>query len=1169
MNNPFENNIVCEPRCIEKAVSGLNDSVLASLVQQFELLGPDFKKLNHAQFVVSPQPGSGKSHLIGRLFQRLNQRATLIYLRPFEDAATCWKSILLKMTQELGFADNVKSEHQGPKQIEVFAHGVIKTLVHDAIQNKLFKTPNPKLTLHHLKKTDVKKFQTSLVWQRWIRNNYPKIAQQFQSIKLNASLQTWLGVLSISAYFPSEYETCLDWLRGSSLDVEDAKKIGIKPRDIPSPDMSSGACNELCKDRIADFCQLAAFFRPFVFCFDQTENYGKDINLVRTMGTVIQVLTDQIYNQMTVITANRDPWHKAIQPYLEGAHRDRLSNPLELESLNQKQALQLMQQRLTDKHTVIDISPLFKNTTETTGVRKFLQYCSRQWQGNIKKPVQKADILQYYNRTIKRVREHSRSLVFDPNIFYWLLHEVAQGLAGLSIEKYKSLKGYFSLVWKFNQQEIYFGFESGFNWNRWQAIAREAGRFHTAHGAKAVFLRTPEMRKIPGSQWKSADKLAQAQKQYLHILSLNQDETIYIYAAYDLYMEVKEGSLPFQLKETLQFLCQFFHKFWEKVKRPLSKTEQHHHPMAIIQSISVSDLKCACLDPEWCRQWCRGEQPSSRSFAPPGSIPVYGILFHKIVENFVKWITTVKGTENLKDYHALWFEMYHRFAKKELTRLTKDDKIDSVYYLTQAFKAFCQQMIRLRTRTHGFQAWHSIYLQEEFRLQDINLKVDEAHFFISGQLDAIRTHPDHDLEIVDYKLSQGANQQHDLLQIAIYAKLLQIIRPKLTCCGMLEYYNPELQQRPVSVKELQQIFQERVAPVLAELCGQKKILEFGERIKNCYASFKLKVEVTGKVEAPQLTRYKIKPAPGVKVISLASRANDLQVDLNLKEPPLIEPAQGCVTIDIPKEKPDTVLWHKMITTVQNKSYLAFPVGIGMDGQILMADFADPNMCHALVAGASGSGKSEFLKSMTASLLHNNNTKTLQITIIDPKILSFGSFSNCKFLTEPIITDLSRAVSCLKNAVIEMDARYQQLSQEGFENLSQRFQSGKKNLPFYLIVFDEFADLILAGREQKKIFETLVSRLAAKGRAAGIHLVLATQRPDRKIVTGLIKSNLPLKICFKVTSTANSQIVLDQNGGESLLGRGDLLCDCGKKIERAQSPYISQKELLKLISSKKI
>jgi S-DNA-T family DNA segregation ATPase FtsK/SpoIIIE len=343
--------------------------------------------------------------------------------------------------------------------------------------------------------------------------------------------------------------------------------------------------------------------------------------------------------------------------------------------------------------------------------------------------------------------------------------------------------------------------------------------------------------------------------------------------------------------------------------------------------------------------------------------------------------------------------------------------------------------------------------------------------------------------------------------------------------------------------------------------------DLSEAIRKCFADFKLEVEVVGRQEAPQLIRYRVRPAPGVKVVSLANRADDLKVALSLPQSPVIEPSQGSVVIDIPKEKPDIVYWREVIRRQEfsgNSSPVAFPVGVGVDNNLLVADFADPNMCHGLVAGVAGSGKSEFLKSMVASLVRRNRPDALKLTLIDPKILTFGGLSSgLPHLSEPVITDVNAAIPCLDEAVADMTARYQTMARENFENLGLRFKAGKTDLPYRVIVFDEFADLILAGSESKKEFERLVARIAQMGRAAGIHLILTTQRPDKNVVTGLIKANLPLKICMRVVNATNSNIVLDQTGGEKLLGCGDLLCDRGKGIERAQSPYITQQELRKL------
>jgi S-DNA-T family DNA segregation ATPase FtsK/SpoIIIE len=271
-----------------------------------------------------------------------------------------------------------------------------------------------------------------------------------------------------------------------------------------------------------------------------------------------------------------------------------------------------------------------------------------------------------------------------------------------------------------------------------------------------------------------------------------------------------------------------------------------------------------------------------------------------------------------------------------------------------------------------------------------------------------------------------------------------------------------------------------------------------------------------------------------------------------------------VILDLPRPDPKPcflkpALADRLATML--KSPVAFPIGIDVEGEPVVADFADPNTCHALVAGSTGSGKSEWLKAMVASMLLRSSPAEVRIALIDPKILTFAGVEGSPYLWRPVATILADALAILRDAVTEMDARYHTLARDGFVNLGERIKAGQTDLPFLVLVFDEFADLILAGREDKKEFEQLVARIAGKGRAAGIHLVLATQRPDRAVVTGLIKSNLPLKVCLKVANAVNAQIVLDEPGAESLFGKGDLLCDFGKGLVRAQGLFIPQSEFL--------
>jgi len=607
--------------------------------------------------------------------------------------------------------------------------------------------------------------------------------------------------------------------------------------------------------------------------------------------------------------------------------------------------------------------------------------------------------------------------------------------------------------------------------------------------------------------------------------------------------------------------------------------------------MTVSQLKCAVADPEWRRKWLAGQRPSTRSFAPPGALPVYGTLFHEIVEAFVEWLVG-KGAgkaASLADREGLWSEMHDRFAVKKLNRLFRKGKIESAYHLVSALKSFCRQVAHLRARTPKFQSWSDVYLAKEFPIKDIKIELSRGSLVLSGQLDAVRFHPERHLEVVDYKLTHGDHMKQDLLQLALYARLLSLARPGLFFHGALEYYEPEMREVAVPKEDLESLFEEVVMPVLSEMTGDsfppvpshgeiswppgtKKTDEretredLSEKLRKSFADFKLDVEVIGRQEAPQLVRYKVRPAPGVKVVSLANRADDLKVALSLPQAPFVEPSKGAVVIDIPKDKPDTVSWKDVAFHPEygkHKSAVSFPVGIGVDNQIIIADFADPNTCHGLVAGASGSGKSEFLKSLVASLVVKNPPENLRLTIIDPKILTFGNLAGLPHLASPVVTDVEAALPCLNQAVEEMNERYQVLFREGFENLGERMKSGKRDIPYHVVIFDEFADLILSDKKTKKDFETVVTRLAAKGRAAGIHLVLATQRPDRNVVTGLIKANLPLKVCMRVINATNSNIILDQTGGEKLLGRGDLLCDRGKGVERAQSPFITQEEFRKL------
>jgi len=613
--------------------------------------------------------------------------------------------------------------------------------------------------------------------------------------------------------------------------------------------------------------------------------------------------------------------------------------------------------------------------------------------------------------------------------------------------------------------------------------------------------------------------------------------------------------------------------------------------MAVTQ-LNVTQLTRACVDESWRSKWIAGEQPSSKSFAPPGVPKVYGQLFHGLAARLVSWLTTDRHAAELEKGGDIWAELYERFAGTELAKLADKGELQGAHSLSERLKALCSRVADLRKRAPSSASWSDVFLATEYSASDIEFRRGENVLLLSGKVDGLRFHPRHHLEIVDYKLSQGAHQKQDMVQVALYAALLARAKPGLSFCGTVEYYLPGLKTVEMRPEELDCIFDSVVWPVVEELGGGARSPHRepgtreaarspeaapkqpvatdnrGRQIEECFAAFKLEVEVTGRQEAPQVVRYTARPAPGVKVVSLANRSEDVQVALALEVPPLITPGPGHVNIDLPRQRPLPVHWRDVVRERAYRSHpgsVSFPVGVGVDGRLVIADLADANTAHGLVAGVSGSGKSEFLRSAVAALMDRNPPEMLQLSVVDPKILSFTAMEGSRHLNEPLITDLPGALRCLTAAVSEMERRYRVLAGEGLQGLGQRIAAGRTDIPYRVIVFDEFAELVLASKEGKKEFEALVARVAAKGRAAGIHLILATQRPDREIVTGLIKANLPLRVCLKVTSATNSQIILDQPGADKLLGRGDLLCDLGKGPVRAQSPLITEEELRGLVA----
>ncbi|MDQ3059630.1 MAG: FtsK/SpoIIIE domain-containing protein [Pseudomonadota bacterium] len=359
----------------------------------------------------------------------------------------------------------------------------------------------------------------------------------------------------------------------------------------------------------------------------------------------------------------------------------------------------------------------------------------------------------------------------------------------------------------------------------------------------------------------------------------------------------------------------------------------------------------------------------------------------------------------------------------------------------------------------------------------------------------------------------------------------------------------------VSLLDTALLRQEGVAPETLEMTSrliEKKLKDFG-----------VEVRVVAAAPGPVITRYEIEPATGVKGSQVVTLAKDLARALSLVSIRVIEtiPGKNYMALELPNAKRQPIKLSEILGSQaysDAKSMLTIGLGKDIAGHAVVADLA--KMPHCLVAGTTGSGKSVGINAMILSLLYKADAKDVRLLLIDPKMLEMSVYEGIPHLLAPVVTDMKQAAHGLNWCVAEMEKRYKLMSKLGVRNLAgynakldEARERGEfiynpfsltpeqpeplERLPYIVVVIDELADLMMV--VGKKI-EELIARLAQKARAAGIHLVLATQRPSVDVITGLIKANIPTRLSFQVSSKIDSRTILDQMGAEALLGMGDML-----------------------------
>ena len=355
--------------------------------------------------------------------------------------------------------------------------------------------------------------------------------------------------------------------------------------------------------------------------------------------------------------------------------------------------------------------------------------------------------------------------------------------------------------------------------------------------------------------------------------------------------------------------------------------------------------------------------------------------------------------------------------------------------------------------------------------------------------------------------------------------------------------------------------------------------EQARRLESKLSDFGVKGEVTNVTPGPVITTFEYKPAPGVKINKIVNLADDLALALRALSIRIVAPIPGksVIGIEIPNTERELVAFRELVESAEFQtaaSRLSICLGKDIVGNAVVASLE--KMPHLLIAGATGTGKSVFLNALICSFLYKATPDEVKLIMIDPKRIELSLYDGIPHLITPVVTDVKKATNALFWAVSEMERRYELLSRQKVRNITQYNQKVEQGLaetssetdapegklPLIVVIIDELADLMMVASRD---VEVALMRLAQMARAAGIHLILATQRPSVDVLTGIIKANFPTRLTFQVSSKTDSRTILDTNGAETLLGNGDMLFlpPGTAKLQRIHGAYVSEKELSRI------
>ncbi|MEW6259232.1 MAG: DNA translocase FtsK [Thermodesulfobacteriota bacterium] len=442
--------------------------------------------------------------------------------------------------------------------------------------------------------------------------------------------------------------------------------------------------------------------------------------------------------------------------------------------------------------------------------------------------------------------------------------------------------------------------------------------------------------------------------------------------------------------------------------------------------------------------------------------------------------------------------------------------------------------------------------------------------------------------LVELKFSRSLPEL-DLAQACLYHMMAQKVMPRSVGKLALVRFSPEPSETLLDEGDIARI-RPRLIEWIGKLAGvrngrsqpsagassasvDEKIVEQARRIEEIFHEYGLQVRCGGEpISGPCFIRYPIRLGKGVKIGAVQKTAAEIQHRLGVDTPPFIHLSEGQVFVDLQRPDRQTIHFRDVLGQLRKsgigRGCSRIMLGVDLFNRLHTADLAQPEHAHFLIAGTTGSGKTEWLRTALAGLIATNSPKTLKLVIIDPKRNGFSDLQGSPFLwndSSLVYPDEQPVADALAALADEMDRRYRHFEQAQVDHLDAFNQSYDPPLPRIVCICDEYADLINRDREERRTIEARINRLGQKARSAGIHLLIATQHPSRQIVRGTLDANLPARIGFKMNRDIESKMVLNQRGAEHLLGAGDMLFKSIGEIRRLQAPLMRSEERVRFLT----